>query len=266
MKRISTVVIAVFLLLSFTLPCCAHVKYDTAYDLFQVWSGPQAFPDYVSGVWCTDGNTSNLTIAVLKNDEGEKGKEEILELIEDDSSVTFTYGQYSRNYLTYVQKEVDKHFKNHEEHGLIGTALLEKEGKIGLHILKEYKDNKKTGELLTDLTSQYGDIFTLTYGDAFIEQDISITTNELIAPIENNNVHRNYPSLSTIVLVLILISSIAFMIVRKKRAKAMRTNSGEIVTSTAFTEKQVEQEIENASIHYPQTLDTKISEKIDEIK
>ena len=266
MKRIMSTFIVLILLLTTTITCCAQEKFHTAYDLFQVWSGPQAFPDYVCGVWSTDGSMNNITISVLKNDVGEKGKEEILELIEDDSSVTFTYGQYSRNYLTDVQKEVDKHFKNHEEHGLIGTALLEKEGKIGLHILKEYKDNKKTEELLTDLTSQYGDIFTLTYGDAFIEQDISITTNELIAPIENSNLQTNRPSLSTIILVLILISSIAFMVVRKKRAKAMRTNSGEIVTSTAFTEKQVEQEIENASIHYPQTLDTKISEKIDEIK
>lgn len=261
MKRISTVIIAVFLLLSFTLPCCAQVKYDTAYDLFQVWSGPQAFPDYVCGVWCTDGNTSNLTIAVLKNDEGEKGKEEILELIEDDSSVTFTYGQYSRNYLTGVQKEVDKHFKNHEEHGLIGTALLEKEGKIVLFILKEYEGNEKTDKLLSDLTSQYGDIFNVTYGDAFIEE-----TMELIAPIENRNLQTNHPSLSTIVLVLILISSIAFMVVRKKRAKAMRTTGGEIVTSTTLTDEELENEIRNSTTPYPQTLDEKISKKIDENK
>ncbi len=260
MKKIITVLTIFILIFAFSIPTFAQAPFSTADDLYQMWA-PSNFPDYVCGVWSNDGSMNNLTIAVLDTVEGNNGKKEILELIEDDSSVTFTYGQYSRNYLTDVQKEVDKHFKNHEEHGLIGTALLEMEGKIGLHILKEYEGSKNTKKLLADLTSQYGDIFSVTYGDAFVED-----TMQLIAPIENSNVHRNYPSLSTISLVLILVSSVTFMVLRKRRAKAMRTTDGEIVTSTALTDKEVENEIKNSSIPYPQTLDTKISEKIDEIK
>ncbi|MBQ8539064.1 MAG: hypothetical protein IJ433_05380 [Ruminococcus sp.] len=262
MKRIITALSTLLLLTTLTLPCCAEAVFETAWDLNQVWA-PSNYPDYVCGVWSNDGGTYDITIAVLNTDEGNRGKEEILELIEDDASVTFTYGEYSRNYLTDVQDELLELFKTKEEHGLISTALDEYESRIALGILKEYKGNKKTEELITNLTSQYGDIFTITYCDEPV-LDTLLVTPPITTPITDNTIdNKKSQNITTIVLVLILITSIAFMVIRKRRKTVMQTNAGENITHTPLTEKEIEHTIKSSEIDYPQTLDKKILDEIE---
>ena len=258
MKRIITALTTFLLLITLTLPCCAEAVFETAWDLNQVWA-PSNYPDYVCGVWSNDGSTSSITIAVLNTDEGNRGKEEILELIEDDSSVTFTYGEYSRNYLTDVQDELLKLFKTKEEHGLISTALDEYESRITLGILKEYKDNEKTEQMLSDITNQYGDIFTVTYCDEPLE-DTLLVTSPVTTPITDS---KSQPNMATIVLVLILIFSVSFLIIRKRRKTIMQTNAGENITHTPLTEKEIKHTIKSSEIDYPQTLDKQILDEIE---
>ena len=262
MKKILTALTIIVLLITFTLPCCAEAVFETAWDLNQMWA-PTNYPDYVCGVWSTDGSMQNLTIAVLDTEEGNKGKQEILDLIEDDSTVTFTYGEYSRNYLINIQDELLELFKTEEEHGLISTALNEYESKIVLGILKEYKDNKKTEQMLSDITTQYGDIFTVSYCDKPVE-DTLLVTPQVTTPINDNMVNRkSTPSITTITLVLVLISSVAFMVIRKKRNAIMLTNTGENITTTAPTKKEIEHTIKKSNIDYPQNLDKKILNEIE---
>lgn len=262
MKKLLTALTTIMLLITFTLPCCAEAVFETAWDLNQVWA-PSNYPDYVCGVWSNDGGTYDITIAVLNTDEGNRGKEEILELIEDDASVTFTYGEYSRNYLTDVQDELLELFKTKEEHGLISTALDEYESRIALGILKEYKGNKKTEELIADLTTQYGDIFTVTYCDEPV-LDTLLVTPPITTPITDNMIDNKKPqNITTIVLVLILITSIAFMVIRKKRQAIVQTNAGKNIEVTQFSEKEIEHAIKNSDIDYPQTLDKRILDEIE---
>ena len=261
MKKILTALTIIVLLITFTLSCCAEAVFETAWDLNQVWA-PTNYPDYVCGVWSTDGSMKNLTIAVLDTEEGNRGKQEILDLIEDDSTVTFTYGEYSRNYLTGIQDELLELFKTNEEHGLISTALNEYENKIALGILKEYKDNEKTEQLLSDITAQYGDIFTVTYCDEPVE-DTLLVTSPVTAPITDSMVDEKSPSITTIILMMILISSVAFMLIRKRRKAVMQTTARENVTVTQLSKKEVERAIKNSDIDYPQTLDKKILDEIE---
>ena len=262
MKRIIAILIAVILLIAFTLPCCAEAVFETAWDLAQLWA-PSNYPDYVCGVWSTDGSARNLTIAVLDTDEGNRGKQEILDLIEDDSTVTFTYGEYSRNYLTDVQGELSALFKTNEEHGLNGTALLEDTGKINLLILKDYEGNKKTEAMLKDLTSQYGDIFIVSYCDGFVEENLAVTP-PVTTPITDSTTDRKiHPSVTTIALLLILIFSVAFMVVRKRKTAVMQNITGETATCSPPTETDIENAIKNANVEFPKALDETIMDKIE---
>ena len=58
-------------------------EFADANALFQYWYSTQEtpsaspYPDYVCGVWSTDGTTDHLTIAVTKDEAGEAGKSEI---------------------------------------------------------------------------------------------------------------------------------------------------------------------------------------------
>ncbi len=258
MKKILALIITTILLSVFTFSCYAEITFDTAYDLIQMWARSDSYPDYVCGVWSNDGSHSSITISVLDTENGNRGKEEILGLIEDDSSVTFTYGEYSRNYLTDVQDELMKLFKTKEEHGLISTALDEYNSRISLGILKEYNGNEKTEQMLADITTEYGDIFTVSYCDEPIE-DLLIT-----APIgETVPVQTKPHYLSTILLILLLLSCVAFMVIRKRRVYILKTNNSEnLSTSTPFSDKQVADIVKTSSVDYPCELDSKIMDAI----
>ena len=81
-------------------------KYATMGELYQAWGGYEGYPDYICGVWSTDGGMSNMTVAVTKDKAGERGKEEILSLLENPNSVTFTYQSYSYQELQEVNEAV----------------------------------------------------------------------------------------------------------------------------------------------------------------
>ena len=81
-------------------------KYSTMGALYQAWGGDMGYPDYVCGVWSTDGGMSNMTVAVTKNDAGEKGKEEILSMLTNTDSVTFVYQVYRYSELLAVNEEI----------------------------------------------------------------------------------------------------------------------------------------------------------------
>lgn len=107
MKRI-LIILTAFLL---AIPTFSFAEgentFRTAGDLFQYWAGLESFPmspypDYVTGVWSTDGSTENLTFGVTEDAAGEAGKEEILSLIEDDSTVSFAYQTFPHRELMEI--------------------------------------------------------------------------------------------------------------------------------------------------------------------
>ncbi len=119
----------------------------------------------------TDGGASNLTFGIQNTELGNAGKTEMLELVKDDSSITFVYQEHSRNYLLQIQKELDGYFE--KDFGLISTGLNEKNNCIVLGIFEERKDENAVSVEYTDELSvlttdnnrpQYTQLSTLLIG------------------------------------------------------------------------------------------------------
>ena len=65
--------ISMLLIFSFTINvCAAEAQYSTAGDLYEAWYDD--LPDYVCGVWSTEGGTINLTFGIQNNASGNAGK------------------------------------------------------------------------------------------------------------------------------------------------------------------------------------------------
>ena len=261
MKKITALIMSILLLFSFCFCCNAETVFKTAGELYQSWAGIDNYPDYVCGVWSTNGGPDYLTIAVLDTKEGEMGKAEILELVENDSTVTFAYGEYSRDYLTHTLNEVTKLFKTNEEHGIVGAALLDRENRIELTVIEEYEYNIKSKETLDNLKSQYGDVFIINYAKEPVFSEEFVSSTDI-------SIHddRHTPDFSTFVLLLILVFSVAFMVVRKRRQSLLKTTTGEVITSTGLSENEIEKLVKNSDIIYPNELDKIISDVIDDIE
>lgn len=263
MKKITSLIMSIFLMFSLCFHCGAEAIFETAQDLYESWAGVDNYPDYVCGVWSTHGEPDYLTIAVLDTEEGEQGKAEILDLVKDDSTVTFAYGEYSRDYLTNTLNEVAKLFKTSKEHGIVAVALSDKENRIALTVVDEYENNEKSKETLDNLKSQYGDVFIINYAkEPIFSEDLAYISSTDISIHEE----KDTPDYSTIVLLLILVFSVTFMVVRKRRQALLKTTTGEVVASTELSEKEIENLVKNCETSYPETLDKKIYETINDIK
>lgn len=165
MKKLRTFVILWVLVCACALPAFGtDGQYATAGELYQAWA--EELPDYICGVWSTDGGTSRLTFGIQENAAGSAGKQEILALIRDDSTVSFVYQKHSRNHLIRIQDALGEYLQ--QDLGLISAGLNEIENQIDLAIYEKRRDDPATKALVAELTDQYGDAIAIEYTDQLI--------------------------------------------------------------------------------------------------
>ncbi len=142
-------------------------KYMTMGDLYQAWyelaEYEYIYPDYVCGVWTETGDMSELVVAVTKDEAGEKGKEEILSLIENDNSVKFTYQSYSYKELRQVQEDISPFMG--DESGIYGLGVYEMENKV--HAVIDMS-NPNAEMYVEKLLGQYGDKLVFEAGNGIV--------------------------------------------------------------------------------------------------
>ena len=145
MKRILLLSISILMIFSFSVMASAQEEgvYENAGQLYEAWMHQGGVPDYISGVWSTDGGCVNLTFGVVQGEAGEKGRQEILALVKNDTTVTIVYQTYSRNYLYQIQKEIEE-VSFEKGLGLVAAGVLERENKLSFWVHVDYKDNVDT--------------------------------------------------------------------------------------------------------------------------
>lgn len=180
MKRLCCILVAALL-------CCGFAgaktgQFATAHDLFDHWymerpdPKQSPYPDYVCGVWSTDGSMENLTIAVTDDAAGEAGKAEILALIEDDSTVTFTTAAYSHAELFAIQWELAERMG--EETGMFGIGVYEMENQVHVDI---DMDHPGAQTFMEECFALYGDRICFVDGDG-----VTVSSSDLGADLEEN--------------------------------------------------------------------------------
>ena len=261
-KLFVLLIISVLLLGSFSNFVSAETaKYATAGDLYQAWEG--ICPDYVCGVWSTDGGINNLTFGVQNNEEGNAGKQEILELIENDSSVTFVYQEFSRNYLLQIQKEIDNEYMG-KENGLVWTGLYDMDNCIKFGVKEEKKDDPKTQKMVEEILNKYGNAVGVEYTDGiflFVEDNLPVYNN---LHIYDSKEKDTQPFLILgIGLAVILMIGVFFVVVKRKNMMVLQTNIG---TTASVSHKKVEDMIKESDCSFPSDLDKRIMSFLDEEK
>lgn len=269
MKKLISILFVLILLCSFPLIVFAEeARFDTAKDLFNYWEAHKDYPDYVCGVWTTDGSMKNLTISVLNTEEGNKGKQEILDLVRDDSTVTFAYGDYSRDYLREVQDSFTREM--FQELGLSYTAFLDDKSRIELGIIKDKKDDPVAIKKLEEIKEQYGDVFLVKYVDGFVS-DGSLLIEDL--PVVYSTVDfetQQKPSYFVyIAIAVLLLLSVAclYILAKQRKALLLQTDTGHVFNATVpLSAKEVENIVRNTELEVPSDLDKKVMKEIENKK
>lgn len=259
MKKLIVAIAALVLAFTCVVSVTAAEEFATAGDLYQYWA-ENSMPDYVCGVWSTDGSMTNLTIAVQDNEAGNAGKQEILDLIADDSTVTFTYQQYSRNYMLKVQEEIFPYFE--KDLGLISTGVDEYQNRIVLGIHEDRINEKATQEMLSELNEKYGDIFVIEQSSG-----IYLTVEDTLENFGKEKSSDNKYQIPIIcALILFAAAGTGMIIFRKRRIKLLQTDTGETAVSAPLSTKEIENMVKKSNAKITSELDSKIMREIEKNK
>lgn len=265
MKKLIAVILTLMLICTCSLTVFANgAEYNNALELYQYWEQNDAYPDYVCGVWYADGDMANLVIAVQNTDEGNAGKQEILDLIKGDLGVTFEYREYSFNRLCAVQDELHPYFEKNV--GLVSIGIDVTENNVVVGISEESKDVPSTVEMVKEIKNLYGNMIEIEYtGDlsatdaVYIGQEADTgSTGSSTSPI------ADYVPFIAVGIILLAVASV--FIFRKKRAMMLQASTGKtIVSSAPLTVKEVENTIKKSTVDLPTDLDEKIFSAINTI-
>ncbi len=160
MKRL----ICIFFVLLFLAPTVQGAEvYANAGQLWQSWNQAGTIPDYITGVWSTDGSPDSLTFGLLPGEAGEAGKAEILALIVDDSTVQFVTQTYSRNYLLAILQDVNGYFE--KGLGFMSAGLYDMDNQIKIELHTDYQENPDSLAAVAALQAQYGNAVDIQFTD-----------------------------------------------------------------------------------------------------
>ena len=267
MKRILLLSISILLIFNFSVMASAQEEgvYENAGQLYEAWMRQGGVPDYITGVWSTDGGYINLTFGVVQGEAGEKGMQEILALVKNDATVTIVYQTYSRNYLYQIQKEIEEAYFE-EGLGLVSAGVSEIENKLRFEVHTDYADNADTQAMIRNVTAQYGDAVYFSYTDAYIQYvsgtQSSTPTNPILAVV---NPQKQIMSFGfAMVLCAIVLVSFLLLQNQKRRVMAITPNGSAVVMDEKpITKREVEDAIRQSDIAPPEALDDRIAQSIE---
>lgn len=236
--------------------------FANAWALFESWE-TNGYPDYVSGVWTETGGMEALVFGITE-EGGEAARREILELVENDGSVSFVTQKYSYNYLRQVQEEIAAYLMEHEI-GSWGIGVSVMENNIGLSLQYDVAEHETTALVVKELKERYGDIVQIETGHGPI---VTYDVVEEIGPavVTDTAVHPGKQLMTWLpmTLVLLLVASGAILIAHRRRTAVLQTATGGTVTTDGkLTAAQVEDMIKTDAPAPSAELDRKVFSQID---
>ncbi len=151
-------------------------SFATSVDLWNYWQNvraenyddPNPYPEYITGIW-TDDDMATLTFGVTEDERGEAGKAELLELIENDDTVKFSYQTYPYNELWAIQLKLTERMG--EETGVFGLGIYEMENHLHIDI---DKNNENSEEFMEECFAEYGSRIVFEQSDG-----VSVNAEEM---------------------------------------------------------------------------------------
>ena len=217
-------------------------KYATMGDLYQAWGGYEGYPEYICGVWSTDGGMSNMTVAVTKDKAGERGKAEILSLLENPNSVTFTYQSYSYQELQEVNEAIVSRMMAGDQ-SIVACGIYEMENKVHISVLETAENAEETAQ---KLVKTYGDKVTVELGAMLFDTTMEETYD------------RGVPG----VLLVLAAAAVRLGIPGAVTLPARLTSAGKVITERPMSRRQVEKLVAKSTEIPSQRLEEQIQKRL----
>lgn len=236
MKRIIAILSCVLILI--LVPINANAEgsgsFENAGALYEHWTSRNALPEFITGVWSSDGSEVNLTFGVTNDAAGYEGAKLILDLVADDDTVAIAYQTYALHYLYGVQADVERYLE--DDIGFKAVGVYFSTNRVEVDVDQKRLDDPDTSAVVNALTEKYGNavffrftntVYVPTIGTA--NGPASSFYSPIINPIRNQT-NTQMPLLFTMfAMSVILLAALFFSEYKRKRLLILLTSSG-IVT------------------------------------
>lgn len=266
MKKWYMLVLCSLLLAALSVSAQAAEEFATAEELCWSWGDNYDYPDYICGVYATDGLEEYMTFVLTEDAAGEAGKAEILAQVADQSTVSFAYDKYSYSQLMEVMDGIDA------EEAIAAGAMAWGPGKYDPDIQKYMArvtmlidmSNPAAAGYMEQLTAEFGDKVYFEDGTGMtLESTIGTAPPEIKVPYLDGQVEQVtgrwfWP------MVVALIALAVFFLWRAHSMRVCQTADGRNVEACArLTAAQVEAAIRRSNFAPNSDLDRRILEQID---
>ena len=220
-------------------------KYATMGDLYQAWGGYVGYPDYVCGVWSTDGGMASMTVAVTDDAAGEKGKEEILSMLANPETVIFTTQKYSYRELQQVMDEITARMGG--DSPIVACGVYEMDNNVHISV---NEGHKKARDIAAQLSQRYADRVEVELGD------MVFSTNTM-----REDLGIEKPAANLLPFALLVMAALTGLLLVKK-LPARVTNTGKVVTEGKPTRAQVETALSEHTETPPDRVEEQLKNKL----
>lgn len=264
MKRILTMLLCLCFFFPLSHSARAEGTLQNAGDLYEMWMNAEGVPDYISGVWSTDGSSENLTFALVEGEEGEAGKQEILDLVIDDSTVTFATQTYSRNYLYAIMEDVNTYFE--KDLGFTCAGPNEYENRVDIEIHVGHQENPDTLAAVEELQEKYGGAVHITFTDTVFSTTVEIVTEAQEGPmlVMANPQYQRFPLDLMLIGCAVLLCFL--LLIQRQRSRVAALQDGETANiADPLTSREVERRVIETAPEFSSGLDARIYATIESI-
>lgn len=262
MKKICILMICFILMCFVSVPALASDEYTNADELYQAWCDD--LPDYITGVWSTDGSYCNLTFGIREDVNVEAVKAEILALVKDDTTVSFAVQKYSYKELEKINDELHAYFlgqKNDVDYGLVSMGIYTKENLVHIEILEAKKNDPVTVGFVEEVFEKYGDAISITYAENYVYLYTTGTVPAISDP-------SSFTMWISIVAAAVLFLTAALVYVKKRQpVVVLETACGaEATEAHSISVREAETMVRDSNMAVPDALEQKIIQEITKTK
>lgn len=215
-------------------------SFDNAGELYEYWTRTNSLPNYITGVWSSDGGYINLTLGVTNDDAGREGAKQILELVADDNTVSIAYQTYALHYLYEVQEDLERYMEEDLGFKALGVYFLT--NRVEVDVDQKRLDDPATTAAVDALSEKYGDAvffkftntqYSFTIGPA--TGPASGSLNQAFKPMNNqaNWQMLLFVAMSTISVVCLV--ALFFSEYRRRKLLVLLTNTGAVTVQKSKT-------------------------------
>lgn len=269
MKRFFVCILCVLILLS--VPFSANAEgagdFKDAGALYEYWTRKDCVPDYITGIWSTDGGYTNLTFGVTNDEAGREGAKQVLALVVNDDTVTIAYQTYALHYLHDVQAELERYLDNHIGFKAVGVYFAT--NRVEVQVDQEKMDDPNTTAVINALTEKYGNAVFFEFTNA--EYIFTIGTVNDAARNANNGFFGKIPnqpaSLMTWMYAMFAVCFfclVALFVSEYKRRKLliMLANTGMTTAQRpSVSYREIKEAVKNASVDPSEKTDVAVMKR-----